>query len=172
MKQEPEYLTEKSLGDFLGKYMPAASWIHDKAFIGRARPDYRSDWLKILVEFDGYQHYTSASRIIKDREKDRLAAEAGYKTVRVPYFVQLSSYTVKTLFGMDIAVEQTYPHGFIDKACILPADFCELGLDKFKNDLDRLPGIKTDIISSLRNKISELGTVEAVVPRSLSFLLA
>ena len=48
-------------------------WIHDKAFgfqhdgiNHNIRPDYRSDSLKLVVEFDGLPHYQDTVVIIKD----------------------------------------------------------------------------------------------------------
>jgi hypothetical protein len=52
-------------------------WIHDKP-LGkinnisyRIRPDYRSETLKIIVDFDGLQHYTNPNKIIDDFKKIR-----------------------------------------------------------------------------------------------------
>ena len=42
-------------------------WIHDKAFPGmRTRPDYRSDSLKMVVEFDGLPHFQNNATYDKD----------------------------------------------------------------------------------------------------------
>ena len=47
-------------------------WVHDKAFPNmRIRPDYRSDTLKLIVEFDGLPHFTSRDTYLKDIEKTK-----------------------------------------------------------------------------------------------------
>lgn len=161
-------LTETTLGESL-KLITGKDWIHDKAFLTRSRPDYRNDELKMLVEFDGPYHYTSATRIVQDEERDKLYTAHGYKTVRIPMYIQLSTYTVKELFGIDKEFKQVYPHGFISdaKTLVLPADFCELGIMKFKSDLERFSEIQQDIINSLRVKIEKLGDIRKVLPPSL-----
>jgi len=156
------YLTEHSLSLFLESNFDG-KWIHDKAFIDRKRPDYRNDDLKLIVEFDGYQHYTSSQSIINDLYKTKLYEDNGYKVVRIPYFIQLSSYTIKVLFGVDINFQQTYSHGFIDGKCILPSDFCYLGLKRFKNDILKFSEIENDICKSIIDKINQ-NCKEIVIP--------
>ena len=76
-----EYLTEDSLGKNLEQIFDT-HFVHDKTFIGKFRPDYRNDDLKLIVEFDGWQHYTSAINILRDYKKDKLEQDAGYKVIR------------------------------------------------------------------------------------------
>lgn len=170
--KENVYLTEKFLGDFLVKYFPKGIWLHDKTFLNRKRPDYRNDFYKLIVEFDGYQHYTSAKRILDDKKKDDDAIKAGYKVIRIPYFVQLSTDSIFELFSLKIEnYVQTYPHGFIDPKAILPADFCELGLKKFKSDLVKFETceISKQIIKSLIDK--HYDSTEYVYPKSIERVL-
>lgn len=151
-----EYLTESKLGNFLDIYYKDYVWIHDKSFISKKRPDYRCDELKLIIEFDGYAHYTSASNIISDIEKDILYKDAGYKVIRIPYFVQLNnSDIIKEVFNIDASVGfNEYQHGFIDEKCILPCDFCSLGIKKFLNDLIRFNSVSNQIIDSLKTKVA------------------
>lgn len=166
-----KYLTESNLGVFLEKKL-GGSWIHDKPYLGRFKPDYRNESMMTIVEFDGYAHYTQASRILADKAKDRLYSEAGYKIIRIPYFIQLSRSTCKTMFNVDLDIAQVYPHGFIDKKCTLPADFCELGIERFKLDMSRFANEAEEIINSLKTKTakSKYG-VDEVLPKSLKYLL-
>ena len=156
-----EYLTESKLGNFLDSYYKDYVWIHDKAFISKKRPDYRCDKLKLIIEFDGYAHYTSASNIISDIEKD-----AGYKVIRIPYFVQLNnSDIIKEVFNIVVSVGfNDYPHGFIDEKCILPCDFCSLGIKKFLNDLIIFNSISNQIIDSLKTKVAIKKDLLLVIP--------
>jgi hypothetical protein len=43
--------------------------------------------------------YEYASVVINDAEKDQLLREAGYKVIRVPYFVQMREPVIGELFG-------------------------------------------------------------------------
>ena len=166
------YLTEQTLSILLNDIYPFKTWLHDKCFVGRTRPDYRCDELKLIVEFDGYQHYTSAARILDDIIKDKSEEAEGYKVIRIPYFVQPSSLTVKMLFGIASTYQQQYPHGFIDKKCILPADYCQLGIDKFKTELDnKFSYIKSDIIASIEEKIEACADWRYVLPECLHYLV-
>ena len=125
------------------------------------------------MEFDGYRHYFSNSAVIlKDLEKDTAFAAVGYRIIRIPYFVQLSTSIVERLFGLKaVGVEQIYPHGFVAEEALLPADFCHLGIVRFRQDLDRFEFIRDDIIGSLREKIKRYGDVRLVLPEPLADIL-
>ena len=170
-----QFLTEEILLDYLKIIYPGYEWVHDKQFIkGRkVRPDYRCEELKIIVEFDGYNHYNSTSRIISDINNTGLYESFGYKVVRIPYFVQMSSVVIKHLFNVEINIEQTFPHGFISNASsdLLPCDFNSLGIKRFEKDLERFSYIKDDIVLSLKNKISKLNDKRLVLPESLFYLI-
>ncbi|MCM1260539.1 MAG: endonuclease domain-containing protein [Staphylococcus sp.] len=156
--ENKDYLTENNLIDYLKIIYPEANdWIRDKRFSKEIafRPDYRSDSLKIVIEFDGYRHYTNANIIQKDNIKNIVFEKYGYKVIHIPYFVQASKYTFKVLFDKEIEIEQKYPHGFISNelTCYLPASFCELGIIKFLEDLERFNKIKSEILNSLMEKL-------------------
>ena len=89
-----------------------------------------------------------------------------YKVIRIPYFVQLNSPDViKEVFNIDVSIGfNDYPHGFIDEKCILPCDFCSLGIKKFLNDLIRFNSISNQIIDSLKTKIAIKKDPLLVVP--------
>lgn len=169
------YLTEYTLPKYLPLIFPETNdWLHNKNFPEhKFRPDYRSDSLKLTIEFDGPQHYTNSKRIIEDYRKDQIVQSYGYKTIRFPMFIQMSSDIVKRLFDKDVKIEQIYPHGFIadEKTLILPADFCELGIARFKKDLE-FYGCKKDILESLKIKVEKLGDINLVLPPSLQYLIS
>lgn len=172
-KESPMFLLENSLETALKEVFPHVDdWVKNKNFRGcNFRPDYRSDSLKLCIEFDGYQHYTKAASVVNDRLKDDVYKGAGYKVVRIPYFVQLSQKTLKVLFDVKTAWKQIYPHGFVSKepTVKLPADFCELGLKKFLEDLKTFSCIKKDILESLKLREEP---IDQVLPPSLQHLLA
>ena len=167
----PEYLTETNLGLILNELFSNNDFIHDKAVPGstnkRLRPDYRSDEMKIILEFDGDSHYCKALRIKTDIIKDMDYENLGYTVFRIPYFIQMSSELIKIIFDIDIKYKQKYPNGFIDKKAVLPADFCELGIELFKKDLEKFSYCKDEILDSLNTKIQEKSDIELVVPLSL-----
>jgi very-short-patch-repair endonuclease len=173
-KKAIAYLTEESLAQELRHLYPGEQFIRDKTVPGsgiRKRPDYRCDNLKLIVEYDGPRHYRQAYRIKQDLRKRDCYEKMGFKVVRIPYFVQLTTETVQTLFGLVKEVHEDFPHGFIIKTVTLPADFCELGIELFKEDLARFQSIRTEIVQSLRNKVNDLGDFDLVLPRSLSYVL-
>lgn len=158
------YLTQGKLGTLLGEIFPDDEIIEDRAFKPyRFRPDFYLPDKKLVIEFDGYQHYTNSSIIVSDFKKDSILADLNIDVIRLPYFVQIDAYIIKLLFNKEYN-KVSYPHGFIDKKAILPSDFCEMGISRFLNDLDKFSGIKTDIIQSLRTKIIQSGDSRVVIP--------
>src|SRR6516165_5637003 len=96
-----EYLVEASLGRFLRERVDD-NVVPNSGVPGLARrfqPDFRSERHRLIVEFDGDDHYRSARRILGDRERDAVFSDAGYRVVRVPYFVQLTRMVIGRLFG-------------------------------------------------------------------------
>ena len=92
------YLTEDKLGNYLKIIYPNEEFIHNKKIPdieSRIRPDYRCDNLKLIVEFDGYKHYTQYDKIITEHLKNKLYKKLGYGVIRIPYFVQLSKDIIK-----------------------------------------------------------------------------
>lgn len=166
------FLLEEGLMDALKVVFPHTDdWVRNKNFLGcNIRPDYRSDSLKICIEYDGYQHYTKSSSFSNDKLKDSIYKSAGYKSIHIPYFVQLSQKTLKVLFGVRVNWKQLYPHGFIsdEPTAVLPADFCELGIRKFIEDLKTFACIKEDIIQSLKLRSEP---IDRVLPPSLQHLI-
>ena len=170
MDYPSSYLTEANLGKIFQIAQPDVSFVHDKAVPNsriKTRPDYRFESLKLIVEFDGNRHYQDAGVIVRDREKDRIYTAMGYRIVRIPYFVQMTQELLRECFGKQIPYNQVYQHGFIDKKAELPANFCELGVQRFVADLARFSSYQAEIIQSLRERIVEKGEVDLVVPPSL-----
>ena len=102
-------LHRTGLEDYLKVIFPTVDdWIHYKAIgkindkIYRSRPDYRSEKLKLIIEFDGLQHYTKPDIIEKDLQTTAVYKSFGYKVVRIPYFIQLTQKVVKSLFEVDV----------------------------------------------------------------------
>ena len=146
-------LHRTSLDEYLRVIFPRVNdWVHDEV-IGqyldgkklRSRPDYRSEKLKMIVEFDGVQHYTSPERIRRDFSNSEKYKRLGYKVVRIPYFIQLTNAVVKKMFrdvGVDVDVKEPL---FDPKYASLgavngsPAWLCPAGLERMAKELKRFP---------------------------------
>ena len=109
-------------------------------------------------------------KIKADQEKDVLASENRMRLVRIPYWVQLDSMMARHWFGLEANIEQSFPHGFITTK-LFPASFCELGVARFRRELDALPAqVRFAVVASLRERVSEHG-IEYVLPRELRALV-
>ena len=116
-------------------------WVHNKAF-GKGyqiRPDYRSDSLKLIIEFDGLQHYTKPSEIEKDDKNTKIYESFGYKVVRIPYFIQLTNKAVEQMFG--VKVKEPLFDGKIPSLSISnsPAFLCPAGLQRMAEEFAKFP---------------------------------
>lgn len=158
-----EYLTEAVIETQLLPLI-GGDWIHNKKF-GPGRPDYRNDVEKLIIEFDGIQHYTQPPTILKDKEKDTYALQQGYEVIRIPYFVQLSSDTIKHWFNISTDYTQTYPHGFISEKAItqmLPSFYCSLGVERFKQEMGKYP---ENIVIQIKASLKQINKpIEAILP--------
>lgn len=159
------YLTEDRLEELLKLIFPEVTdWLHDKKFLDtKYRPDFRSDSLKLIIEFDGYQHYSKATAVFNDLYKNAVYEVAGYKVVRIPHFVQLETNSIKYYFDRDVDLPMVFKHGFripVD-AGYPPASMCERGVWRFLKELKEMENskegrfIRRHIISSLIDRIQE-----------------
>ena len=168
------YIVQHKLEVALRQIVGEPAWRGSEVRVGsrRQRWDmvYERDGVHVAVEFDGDEHYRHTLKIKADREKDEAARAGGYTVVRFPYWVQLTDETLRHYFGLEGQVIQDFPHGFITTK-IFPASFCELGLQRFRRELDQLPQtVQSAVIASLRERAQEHGR-EYVVPQSLSILM-
>jgi len=173
---EPPYLTEISLGRFLRERLDADIISNTRVpTINRLfRPDYRSEKHKLIVEFDGDQHYRSAKHVIEDKLRDQILTDAGYLMIRIPYFIQMTEPVIGLLFGDRIARRdpfKDFPHGFIADTVVFPADFCEVGVTRFLDDLNRFGPIRAEILGSLERAVKTKGDWRFVYPPSIRDIL-
>lgn len=136
------------LDEYLAVIFPNThDWIHDKGGVeldGKklgTRPDYRSESLKMIVEFDGLPHYTNPDVILKDLQNTDNYEKAGYKVVRIPYFIQLSKDAVKELFSVDLDQElfdDSIPSLGL-KGRNTPAYLCHEGVKRMAREFLRFP---------------------------------
>jgi len=173
------YLTEKRVIELVTEWFPNQFSVN-RRIPGVSnclfKPDLLSEYLGLAIEFDGFRHYSVSSQIKRDKKKDKILEDLGYRTVHIPYFVQSSdnlwNYVFDNRVGRKkIHVERVYDDGFIDKKAMLPADFCELGVERFLEDLSTFQYCKELIINSLKNKVLELKDIDLVIPPSIRYLL-
>jgi len=167
------YLTERKLTAAL-KELVGDCWAGGQVAMpgSRRRFDmaFRMNSATVLVEYDGDDHYRDSMKIKADRQKDILALENKMRLVRIPYWVQLDSMMARHWFGLKANIEQSFPHGFITTK-LFPASFCELGVARFRRDLDALPAtVRLAVIASLRERVAEHG-IEYVLPTELRALV-
>lgn len=143
-------LCRTGLDEYLNVIFPNINdWVYDKqipkelcnGIITKRRPDYRSEKLKLIIEFDGLQHYTNPDVILNDKIGTELYQKLGYKVVRIPYFIQLTNKAVKTLFGVETKIEL-----FNENIASLrssnrntPAYLCIAGIERMKNEFKLFP---------------------------------
>jgi hypothetical protein len=169
-------LNETVLGEILSNLFPNENIIHNKPLpnYSNIKPDYRIESLKLVFEFDGPNHYTEPSVIIKDRLKDDVYEREGYKLFRFPFFIQCNDMYMRVTglieYTNNTTVYSDFPNGFITQSCNKPASFCELGLEVFKRDLDKY-GACNEILMSLIMQNSRFSTdwLE-LLPTSLLYL--
>lgn len=178
---DTKYLLENNdiMKNFLivaGLDFSEGNYFHNKTVPNSSIPkqaDHRFEKEKIIVEFDGIQHYQKISEIKNDRFKDKVYSEMGYRIIRLTFFVQPSTETLKYYFNVDNELELKYPHGFIIYEGNPPANFCPLGIKRFLGEFEDFPkSVKNDIVKSL-NKLIELGEPkEFVVSEQCEHLLS
>ena len=141
-------LHRTGLDEYLRAIFPnVTDWVHDQT-LGvidgvsyRTRPDYRSETLRLIVEFDGLQHYTKPDRIESDAKTTNTYRNLGYTVVRIPYFIQLTRRAVRTLFAVDTSEElfdENIPSLGI-KGQNTPAYLCPAGLRRMAFEFKRFP---------------------------------
>jgi len=156
--------------------------IKDKAFKEsgiRNRPDFRIPELKLIIEFDGYRHFSDTKTIKADFLKDSTYESLGYKIIRIPYFIQMRAEVITGLFceylNIDfknsMEIESKYPSGFISDKAMLPADYCELGIYVYNKHYHFYNKIFDKFYRhhdfTLMNKINELDSILRVYPISI-----
>lgn len=141
-------LHRTGLDEYLKVIFPDVNdWIHNKS-LGkmnvvntRSRPDYRSEMLKLIIEFDGLRHYSEPHVIENDIRLTALYKDLGYTVVRIPFFIQLSNRAVKTLF--DVIINEPLFDVKIPSFGILskntPGYLCPAGIERMAKEFKLFP---------------------------------
>ena len=146
-------------------------WIHDRplgiVINGKKcmkRPDYRSDSLRLIVEFDGLLHYQKPTNILTDKQNSILYQSAGYTVIRIPYFIQLTKINVERLFGVKCDIEL-----FPENVCSLcvenentPAFLCLEGIRRMAREFYQFPDKYEMEIMHLKDKDEKMTGAQAL----------
>ena len=138
-------LCRTGLDEYLSIIFPDVNdWIHDKIIENsnsKRRPDYRSETLKLIVEFDGLNHYTNPLVILNDKSSTLFYENLGYKVVRIPYFIQLTTTAIKILFGVEM--NTSLFDGKIPSLSVksknTPAFLCKAGVERMIEEFKKFP---------------------------------
>lgn len=146
-KDKDTGLHRTGLEEYLAVIFPEINekeWIHDEPIPGlkkRIRPDYRCESLKLIIEFDGLQHYTNPGRIRADKENDMVYENLGYKVVRIPYFIQLTNEVIEQLFDRKVTESMFDPN--VPSIGVggrnTPAYCCPAGIKRMAKDFKKFP---------------------------------
>lgn len=136
-----QHLTEEILGNIL-KDIYGVVDVVPQYKIGKFKADFLIKSLNLLVEFDGFRHYSSTKVVMRDIDFYVSATDQGFDVVRVPYFLQ-ADVVMPLYFNTHILPihkhADVYPQGFVHANCLHPKDFCVAGLKRFVFEVDRLP---------------------------------
>lgn len=103
-------LHRTGLEEYLAVIFPNVDdWVHNKTIPDlpegitcRKRPDYRSETLRLIIEFDGVQHFETPRQIKEDIETTIMYESFGYFVVRIPFFIQLTNAAVMEYFNVNV----------------------------------------------------------------------
>lgn len=174
-------IVRTGLEEYLAVIFPDVNdWIHDQMIDNlpceqksRRRPDYRSESLKLIIEFDGKQHYTSPDKILDDEKAVRFYTNLGYKVVRIPYFIQLTNATVKKMFGVTVnepLFDETIP-SIGSKGKNSPAYLCGAGVVRMAKDFSLYPEQYLVNIAALKRANNEYLTGASLLENCYNKLL-
>lgn len=165
-------LNRTGLNEYLKIIFPNIyDWVHNQKIGGdikeirNKRPDYRSEQLKLLIEFDGLPHYQNPAQIKSDYNRVKLYSKYGYKLIRIPYFIQLTKKSVKTLFSVDCdSVElfnENIPSLTIHSACT-PAYLCIDGIKRMADEFKNFPEQYQTNLKYLKSQPKDLNHLTGV----------
>jgi hypothetical protein len=159
---EEIWCTEKKLQNIIINIFPKNKIIfnkkikdfNEKSFI----PDILIEDLKLIIEFQGYKHYTDSLIVWKDIQKKEICKKHNYTFIEFPYFIQPTQEVLETLFGTLPSIKDFsggFPHGFIHPLAVLPGNFCVTGLKRYKELINSLSNkVQNDINNSLKKRAS------------------
>lgn len=119
---------------------------------------------RLVVEFDGVDHYMNSTVCVNDKERDEWFKTVGLETVRIPYWIQLSNLVVRDLFHVEVYEELCqldhsfyFPETKKVNMNILPGNMCELGRERFIREFNNFcPFVRRQIMKDLLTCLEHL----------------
>lgn len=163
-KGDELWLTEKRLGYVLDKLFPSSKIIHNKRLTISSgfylQPDYYLPEHNLIIEFQGYHHFSDWRTCYKDDVKRNKLDKEAIFLIEIPYFIQLDHNNTQALFGKHTSniLDYSYgfPNGFIHPKAMLPGSFCAPGLDFYYDLLYKLPFCTELEVTTSLSKRAEL----------------
>ena len=137
-------VSENDFSDILSVIFPGEEIIKNQRIPGCKGPwkaNYRIESQKLILEYDSPRHYSSLKCIVQDQEIDAELESLGYKVIHWPYWLQPSRSAIRDLFGNRLGEKillndwTSWKQGFESKNIVLPANFCSLGLKRFREEM-------------------------------------
>lgn len=143
-----------SLRSYLSSIFPQYSFDYQSSIYKCELPEYVSlrryvcdaisRDLKLIVEFDGINHYRDSQVVLNDKQRDSWFFSLGYTVVRLPYWIQLSREVIFNLFGVTSECEYCKldfsfynPENDTVDVNTLPGNMCELVRTRFVREFNR-----------------------------------
>lgn len=117
---------------------------HSENAAERATESVRTTYVKkkrLIIEFDGLQHYTNPENIRKDRKNQAIYEGEGFKVIRIPYFINLTKEVIQEMFGITVIDEKFNPAvpSMSAKWSNTPAYCCYQGIMRIAEEFKRYP---------------------------------
>jgi len=180
-------MSEKNTFTLLKIIFPECEILAQHPFSYQTRPrkaswkvDYYIPEKKLVVEYDGPDHYTNIWKIKRDVTKDKYFSKDDFKIVRIPYWLQIQSSVSDYLFSCQLSKEteneiakQIYKVSDVSEIMYsglyqsqnTPANFIEKGRERFKNEFNSAPKIVQESVrTTLKAYIHRVGDVDCVLP--------
>lgn len=114
----------------------------------------RIERLSLVVELDTLKLYQSPYLIQKSRDQEAYLVSLGYRVIRIPYWVQLSTDAIFHYFGVSDLLGCDYPSGFYVSRdpCFerTPANYSTAGLKLMVSQLRTLPySVRRQVLRSM-----------------------
>lgn len=137
------------LNEYLLVIFPKVNdWVYDHTIPNlpdglrsRKRPDYRSESLRLIIEFDGLPHYQKPNIIRNDEDGTCFYKSLGYRVVRIPFFIQLTNKAVERMFGISVTeplFNEAIP-SLGPKGQNTPAFLCGAGVARMAEEFRKYP---------------------------------
>lgn len=163
-KETNNFIEDKNIEEVLKYIFPDVDdWVHNKTIPNlivdgkkvNSRPAYRSEKLKLIIQFENSGTYISLLRMDQQEENEYIYKKAGYRVVTIPYGIEVSKlkeafdkkkYTYNKDTGLNKeAYKNNYNNKVENKSKIIDKNIYESNFKdnnmKIKDTIANIPGI-------------------------------